>query len=55
VGARAPARDGAVTGLSVDPLDIESLRRHPTPGSGTASEADVAPSDDEIAPDAAAP
>jgi radical SAM-linked protein len=51
--AREPASDGVLAGPSVDPLDVESLRRHPTPAAGAVLEAE--PSDDEIAPDAAAP
>src|SRR5581483_6163056 len=53
--AREPgsADAGMHPGLSVDPLDVETLRRHPTPAAGAAP--DAPPSDDEIAPDAAAP
>jgi radical SAM family uncharacterized protein/radical SAM-linked protein len=53
--AREPGRNGdsdrALAGLSVDPLDVESLRRHSTPAVGTAPDGNV---DDEIAPDTAA-
>jgi hypothetical protein len=59
--AREPGRNcdsdgadiaGAFAGRSVDPLDVESLRRHATPAAGTAPEPE--PTDDESAPDTAA-
>jgi hypothetical protein len=57
--AREPgsAHDGVVGApSSVDPLDIESLRRQPAPGAqlDAAAEPDAG-SDGEIAPDAATP
>ena len=54
--AREPGRnsdsDGAFAERAVDPLDVESLRRHATPAAGTAPE--LEPTGDEIAPDTAA-
>ena len=54
--AREPARlpRRARRRRSIDPLDLESLRRHPAPAAVAAARAPT-PADAELAPDAAAP
>ena len=51
--AREPGTDaaGARAGRSIDPLDLESLRRHPAPAVAPAGES----ADAEAAPDSAGP